>query len=919
MKNDELAPQIEGDRNLIIGKNSGNAFGNVEGNVNVILNASSSKAQSQYELRRDIGDEFTGRHDEIKRILEHLKGEGTGKIAAISGMPGVGKSALAIHVAHQLAVSDFPDVQLCIDLRGDDGNALEPADVLAQFLRALGLEESWIPNDLRERSSVYRSQLWGKRAIVVLDNARDEVQMRPLLPGSATCAVIVTSRRVLGALEGTMDIPLPVLPEPEAVELLGRLIDPQRVEPERAKAEEIVKLCGQLPLAIRIVGGTLKVKRHWTLKDYAQRLADEKQRLNHLQLSNLDVRASFELSYRELSAADKNLFYRLSVLENKDFSKDIADVLVEENVESLKAIERLLDSQLLESKNNKRCQFHDLVHIFAQEKLLESTTFEQREGLKRQLVGWGKSWSFIWDRCLNPIPHREMIQQWIENGYISPEIDEQHLPREALYWFDQERENLLNILDWASISERWYEVVSIAEALVDFFKIRSHWKDWQQTCQLAIKAARKSGNLYGEGLALNNLGNVLMMQSQWDKSVEVYLQSLDICGYLYNYNNCRDNLKQLTLNNLGLVYRLQSRWDEAVNYFQKSLKICKELGDKSGECLALNNIGTVYQDRGFWTEAISYFDRSLNICDDFHGKGLLLSNLGSTYTKQRLWEKATIHCERSLAIFREFGDRKMEVSVLNNLGVVYMSQHRWDDAMDFLKQSLAVFQEFNYPHGKGQTLNNLGIWYQSQERWDEAEEWHRQSLDIRKAIGDHSGQCETLDNLGSVLCSQNSWVEADACLQESLDIRQSKGDKYGEGQTLYNLGNLSQVQGQWAEAFNWYQQSLEIKRFFGDHYGEGKVLANQGMLFSQQGQLERAIKIWQEALTKIPPEEAVYRTVIEWLADAQAPIPKQKLWFKLLPLILFGNVVLLVVVGVQGNLIFSGIMLIILLIAWLLK
>jgi NB-ARC domain len=345
MKDDDSQrSQFEGDRNQIIRDNFGTAIGNV--GRDAILNQTQPRVLSEHPLPA-YSSYFTGRKNEIENILGHLRSGETVAISAIAGMPGVGKSALALYVAHQLAVSDFPDVQLYIDLRGADGNALEPADALAQFLRAFGLDEASIPHDLQERSNVYRSQLWGKRAIVVLDNARDEAQVRPLLPGSGACVVIVTSRRALGALDGAAIVHLEVLPETKALELLERLIDDKaRVQQELSAAKEIVLLCGRLPLAIRIVGGALKTKRHWNLSEYAQRLADERQRLGHLKLSDLDARASFELSYRELTNTDASLFCWLGLLEGGDFSSAIADVLIEERNKGAEVIERLVDAQI---------------------------------------------------------------------------------------------------------------------------------------------------------------------------------------------------------------------------------------------------------------------------------------------------------------------------------------------------------------------------------------------------------------------------------------------------------------------------------------------------------------------------------------------------------------------------------------------
>jgi NB-ARC domain len=509
MKDDDSSrSQFEGNRNQGINTNIGTAIANAR---DIILNQSPPRTLSRHQLPADIAD-FTGRKDEIESIVSHLKAGETVAISAVAGMAGVGKSALAIHVAHQLAGSHFSDVQLYIDLRGTDGNALEPAEALAQFLRAFGLDESSIPQNLGERSGVFRSLLSGKRAIVVLDNARDEAQVRPLLLGSNSCAVIVTSRRVLGALEGATVVDLQVLPELKALEFLEKLIDKRRVQQELVHAKEIVQLCGQLPLAIRIVGGTLRTKRHWTLAEYAQRLADEKQRLDHLQLSDLDVRASFELSYRELSDQDALLFCYLGLLEGRAFGGEIAGVLMEVDYEN--AFERLVEAQLLEVSLDKRYRFHDLIQVFAKEKLVKSTSIKKQQAIKQKFVIWWVTLSRFYDKLLTPISRREMFQEFIEDGKIPSDFDEQSLPMLSLVWFEQEREHLLSAIAWANDGEMWHEVIALAENLLDFCQIRSYLIDSEQACRLAIDAAQKIKDKYREGIAWEHLTFALSTNTQ---------------------------------------------------------------------------------------------------------------------------------------------------------------------------------------------------------------------------------------------------------------------------------------------------------------------------------------------------------------------------------------------------------------------
>jgi NB-ARC domain/Tetratricopeptide repeat len=539
--------QVKGDKNQVIGQNYGIAIHTVKGNV--FLKQPQPKFLSLHQLPSDIAD-FTGRAIEIDVICQQLLGGKSLVISAVAGMAGVGKSALAIHVAQQLAESDFPDVQLYVDLRGADGDGLEPGEILAQWLRAFDPDTS-IPSDFQERVRAYRSQLAGKRAIVLLDNAKDEDQVRYLLPGN-TCAAIVTSRRILGALEGATVLNLKVLTESEAENLLARLVGMERLQAEPEAATEILQLCGGLPLATRIVGGTLKSKLHWRLKDYSRKLADEKKRLAHLQLSDLAIRASFEVSYQELSIEDGLLFGRLGLLVGKDFGEELAAVLQDSNIPVIDSIERLIDAQLLEANIDSRYRFHDLLRLFAWNKLTESISLEQQGVIKQQIINWGEEKYRMMNVYLDPVQRRQIVQEWVGSGEVDTGFDEQDLTLSALSWFEQEREQLLIGINWATEAEHWDTTVSFVANLISFFQLRSYWQNWEQTCLIAVIAAQKTGDRVGEGNSLN------------------YLAS---------------------------VYRLQSRSDEAIDCFQQSLTIFRELGDRRGEGKSLNNLGTMYQSQ----------------------------------------------------------------------------------------------------------------------------------------------------------------------------------------------------------------------------------------------------------------------------------------------------------------------------------
>jgi transcriptional regulator with XRE-family HTH domain len=344
--------------------------------------------------------DFTGRDEEVANVLKLLTIDGPEEavhavvISAVAGKPGIGKSTLAVHVGHRLR-SQFPDGQLYVNLQGAQARPLEPDEVLARFLRALGMDGSSIPDDLQERAERYRTVVADRRMLVVLDNAAGEAQVRPLLPGSPTCRVLVTSRARLTGLEGAQLLDLDILAPQAAIELLARVAGPGRVAAEPAAATAIVGYCGHLPLAIRIAGARLAARPAWSLARLAERLADEHQRLDELAAGDLEVRTSIALSYRALPEQLQRTFRRLGLLEAPDFPAWVAGALLDLTPgQDDGLVDGLVDAQLLEvagedGAGQLRYRFHDLLRVYARDRAaVEDPSHEQDAALARAFGGW---------------------------------------------------------------------------------------------------------------------------------------------------------------------------------------------------------------------------------------------------------------------------------------------------------------------------------------------------------------------------------------------------------------------------------------------------------------------------------------------------------------------------------------------------
>lgn len=320
-------------------------------------------------LPADIAD-FVGREEHVDALCEALSADDRPAAPwAVTGRGGIGKTAVALHVAHRLR-SEFADGRLFVDLRGTEPVPARPAEVLARFLRAMGTDGSAIPDGLDERAELYRQRLAGHRVLVVLDNAHDESQVTALMPGSPTCRVLVTSRTVLGALAGARTVELATLEPEQGVRLLGRIVGPHRVRAEPREAAELVRLCAGLPLAVRITGAKLAARPHWRLADLVFRLADERQRLDELAYGGLAVRASLEPSYQRLDREAQRLFRRLGLLDSPEFGACTCATILDSSLAvAEELVERLVEVRLLQAVGRRRYRIHELVWAYAKELL----------------------------------------------------------------------------------------------------------------------------------------------------------------------------------------------------------------------------------------------------------------------------------------------------------------------------------------------------------------------------------------------------------------------------------------------------------------------------------------------------------------------------------------------------------------------
>jgi tetratricopeptide (TPR) repeat protein len=645
-------------------------------------------------------------------------------ICAIHGMGGVGKSALAAVVANQLA-DQFPDGQLYLNLHGATLglSPLDPLPALGQLLRALGLDPAQVPTEVEEAAARFRSLAADRRLLVLLDNARDAEQVRPLLPASRASRVLITSRQALTALEGVRAVYLDVLPRERALELLGRIAGPDRVDADPRAAAEVVELCGRLPLAIRIAGARLAARPGWPVRVLAQRLTDAAGRLDELAAGEQALQASFEVSVDILRQSPDPVdqaaaagFGPLSLPDGPDLSVAAAARLLDQpESPTWILLERLVDAQLLESPQPDRYQFHDLVRVYAR----QQDSGQEPAALTR-LVGFYTATVWQTQALLRPGDQRAAITE--EGGR------QFHSMPEALAWLEAERANLLAAIGQAAATASANPAGQLTRALFGFFLVRGYWQDGVAANLTALEVARRSR----------------------DRSAQAH-----------------------ALIDLGALYRRQGRFQQAIDCLKESLAVFREVGDRDGEAASLTNLGSAHEWLGQHDNAIANHTESLAIYQELgsrHGQAHAVSNLGIAHARLGRHELAIACFQESLTIRRQLGARHGEAHSLTHLGEVYRRLGQYHDAVACLQEGLAVYRELGDRHGLAYALTNLGAAEQRLGRPDQAIACLEEGLSIARELGGPFAHAAALRHLGDALSAVARHHEARAAWQEALAI-----------------------------------------------------------------------------------------------------------------------------------------------------
>ncbi|WP_079181229.1 helix-turn-helix domain-containing protein [Streptomyces sp. CB00316] len=623
-------------------------------------------------LPRDTRD-FTARGQALATVLAVAESSDTAHppVIVVTGQPGLGKTAFGIHTAHALAPR-FTDGQLFLNLRGMDTEPADPRDVLATLLRALGVPGHAVPHSLSERSGMLRSIAATRRLLLVLDNAADDDQVRPLLPSTGSSLTIITSRSGLTGLEAAHRVDLPLLRREESVELLTRIIGSERVDREAQTARDLADLCGHLPLAIRIAGQRLAGRPQELLDKLATQLAREERRLDLLKAGDLQVRAAFALSYQQLGSVSRTLLRRSALAAGQGFSPETAAVLAETTLrEAELGLEELSDQGLLQAEATvERYRFHDLLRLFAAELAAAEDDGAAEEAARDRAARW------MLARATAAGLHFEAQQHRTPDN--DPDPATAPVGRaQARSWLEAERCQWLAALRHAH-SAGWHRaVVDTAEAMHWFSDLTQHWELWVEVFRRAADAARALGSIREEATHLNYLA--------WAYNMCLYDHHAALEAARAAYRAARESDDRLQMGwalgyAAGALRRL-GRTEEAVAGFRDSAACHQQASTLQGrlaELSTLNALGEILRHQGCADQALEIHRRSDEICHA--GIPGLSPDLLALY----------------------------QAVTLQHLGIDHAALGQWQQAEGPLREALATFESADMPAWSGPVHLELG-------------------------------------------------------------------------------------------------------------------------------------------------------------------------------------------------------------------
>lgn len=691
-----------------------------------------------WELPQTVAD-FTARQDELDKVLGALAHADTASVRlVITGMGGVGKTALAVHAGH-LIEDRFPDGQLYVALRGHDpGSALTSVEALGQLLRSLGVRHDAIPDGLDELSRLYRSRMAGRRMLLLLDDASSVDQVTPLLPGGNGSAAIITSRHFLSTLPGSRIVRLSTFTTPESLRLLANVAGEHRVNSEDGAARELSDLTGGLPLALRLIGARMVARPGWQLRHFVDQLQDEHRRLDELGLDHSGVRATFASSLNELltspQTADRDAaraFDLLSLVQGPGISANLVARLIDKDDRTTeRLLERLVDLHLLDSLGPLRYRMHDLLRAFADERLSAADRRAERLAAIERGLRYYVAAAWQSQRITHPWSPRRPTAELDLTGV--PAFDDEVA---APIWFDAEYDSILDLYRKAStlpaLANRFGP--SLALGLFGYLEIRANWPGMRALFDLALASGDPEDDLLTWAWLEHDRAIPDVEQGQLEQGRARLLRSL-------SYFEAAHQVEGLArcCSSLSHVCERLDHLDEAIEWGERALKLARESADLSVLGTSQLAVGMLYNRVGRSADAAAAFQASLELAElagNDRSRARRHGNAGISYLAIGSYDRGIEHLTLALSLLDSLDDPVGMAQCLQHVGQAEFARRNYDEAERIVRQGLKLTELHSDSHRRARLFAQLAAIQDATDDPAAALESRGLAIEIFDAVG----------------------------------------------------------------------------------------------------------------------------------------------------------------------------------------
>jgi tetratricopeptide (TPR) repeat protein/transcriptional regulator with XRE-family HTH domain len=769
--------------------------------------ASSSPPVATRTLPRDIKS-FTGREAELNLVSRLASAADTSGIYVVEGMGGIGKTAFAVHVSHLLAPM-FPDGQIFISLFGHSPGRrpVEPGEALASLLLTMGISPGQIPAGLEERGRLWRDRLSGRRVLLVLDDVASSEQVLPLLPGTGTSLVLVTSRRSLTALADAHLIRLEVLSRAESARLLTTLAERPGLDPTDASVDQIIRLCGYLPLAIGLIAARLRHRPAWTASQLADHLASEQNRLASMRAEHLSVTAAFDMSYRNLAANEQRLFRLLGLHPGADIEVYAASALSGFDLAMTRhSLDSLIEQYLISEHSPGRFRMHDLIREHART-VAAAEPSPERDAAVYRLLDYYLQTARAADRFLarrTSATPREADATRAEYVPILSSLDD------ANAWMDAEHLNLRAAVHHAATSGLVNHATGISEAMNGFLRNRGFWDEALDVYGTSLQAAHGNTDQNGIASALSDLGEIQIAAGDYVTASASLIAALGL------YRDLGNQQGQANAHaSLGQAQCRTGDFAAAEENISSGITFYRSLGDDVGEANALYSLGVLCHMTGDFAQAASHEEAALRIYRARNmpaGSADALIHLGQIQLDSGDYRAATESVNSALTLFRSQDNRSGVANALYFLGTIRGITGDYKSASDLLGQALDFFRLIGSRLGEGATLLTLGEIKVKAGEYQAAATSLTLALGMFRIVNHRLGEIEAINLIGELALASGAPAEARVRHEEALAIAESIAYIPGQARALEGIGNSYFSEGNPNRGIAPLRQALEIYR-----------------------------------------------------------------------------------------------------------